>query len=726
MTILKINTFAGMIPRLPPERLPDGAAEFAENCDFAHGELRSLKGPAPRLATTGAVRSLFTDDGLRFYVWPDYTRACLAPTIDDAYGRVYFNAAGQGVRVAQTLGMSSALSNPRPPVSSWRVGVKRPAAPEAMAMAVMITQVIAEVVQDGVVVREADVSATRGDVAAWVSFTVTVPADLMSGLSTSAASATPDAQGWVAGDSTLSATWQEDGYEMGMYDVSNTFSAGAWKINQYGHIKIGVTTIAAHTVTYKGKRYAPSSLLYAELVSGSAAVTGDTLGIQFRVRMLNAGGAVVSEAIYPHAANGEIENSYLLSMPKSVAGEAQTIAYVAVAVNDWGEESAPSDPILIERRNNGLESAALSVVHAPDAGQRPIVGLLFYRTYAGFQNASYFLLSETPVAGAGGRYTLSDTTTEPATTITLAPSQAYWDEPPVGAKWMAYAGNGILCAADGRDLVLTEPYRCHAWAYRMTFPHAITGIVEADGGVLVTTTSRPYFVYGAHPEQMTQQAINAEQAGITGRAMARIEGAAVYASNDGLVRTSGGQASITESQQLFTRTDWRERYKTQLSTMTLSAWDGRLFGIMDGQSDGHFVLSFGEASSYAHLDAGRALTGIAISATTDETYLLYPDGFAEFGDGGEMALQWLSKRHEYPQPVAFAACILRCRGTFEVTFLRDDVPVHTESVTHATAAERAFRLPAVGKGARWQIRIAGTGTFSRIELGASFGELKNG
>ncbi|MCK2097658.1 hypothetical protein [Thauera aromatica] len=726
MTILKINTFAGMIPRLPPERLPDGAAEYAENCDFAHGELRSLKGPAPRLATTGAVRSLFTDDGLRFYAWPDYTRACLAPTIDDTFGRVYFNTAGQGVRVAQTLGMSSALSNPRPPVSSWKAGVKRPAAPEAIVIPVMITQVSVEVVQDGVVVKAVDISSTRGDIVDWVSFTVTVPADLMDGLSTEPDPAAADAQGWVSGADELSATWQENGFEMGMYDVSNVFAGGTWQINQYGQVKLGGATVDAHTVTYKGTRYTPASLLYAELLSGEAAVTGSALDLQFRVLMLDAGGAVVSEAIYPHAANGEIENSYILSVPKSVAGEVQTVAYVAVAVNDWGEESAPSDPILVERRDSGLESAVLRVTHTPDPDQRPISGLLFYRTYAGFTNASYFLVSETPAVGTGGVYPLTDTTTEPATTITLAPSQAYWDEPPIGAKWMAYAGNGILCAADGRDLVLTEPYRCHAWAYRMTFPHAITGIIEADGGVLVTTTARPYFVYGAHPEQMTQQAINAEQAGITGRAMARVEGAAIYVSNDGLVRASGGQASIAESQHLFTRNDWRSAYKAHFPTMALSAWDGRLFGILDGQTDGHFVLSFGEASSYAHLDAGRALTGIAVSATTDETYLLYADGFAEFGGGEDMALVWHSKQHEFPRPTAFAAGILRCRGSFTVEVHRDGALIHTETVTHTQDAERAFRLPPAGRGSHWQIRIAGTGTFSRIELGASFEELKHG
>lgn len=722
MTILKITGFTGMIPRLPPERLPDGAAEYAKNCDFAHGELRSLKGPAPKFATTGAVRSLFTDDGLRFYAWPDYTRACLAPTIDDTFGRVYFNTAGQGVRVAQTLGMSSALSNPRPPAQSWEVGVKRPPAPSAQVSSQITIHAEVEVVQDGVVMKAVDVSGSITGVVDWTQFTVTVPADLMSGLSTEPDPYAPDVNGWITGTESLTFSYYDINYET---TFTNVLAAGTWQINEKGEIKYGANVFAATSVIHKGTTYSPASLLFGALYSGSSAVTGGTLGLQFRVKLIDAAGAVQSEAIYAHAAEGTAD-TYILSVPASVAGGGQTVAYVAVAVNDWGEESAPSDPILVERRDNGLESVQLSVTHTPDADQRPIAGLLFYRTYAGFQNASYFLLTATPVAGVGGVYALSDTTTEPPTTTTLAPSQAFWDEPPAGAKWMAYAGNGTLCAADGRDLVLTEPYRCHAWAYRMTFPNAITGIIEVEGGVLVTTTARPYFVYGAHPEQMTQQALNAEQAGINGRAMARVDGAAVYASNDGLVRAAGGRASIAESQQVFTRNDWRDAFKAYLPSLALSAWDGRLFGIVDGQVGKSFILQLDEAPSYAILDPGAALTGIAISATTDETYLLYADGFAEFGAGADMALEWHSKQYEFPRPVGFAAAILRCMGDFAVTIYRDGAPVHTETVSHSSEAERAFRLPPAGRGSRWQIRISGNGTFARIELGASFAELKNG
>ncbi len=126
MTILKINSFTGMIPRLPPERLPDGAAEYAKNCDFSYGELRSLRGPGTKFSTAQAVRSLFTPDGTYYFTWPTPTRAYLAPTIDDAWGRVYFNTEGQGLRVAQRSTMKLPTNNPGPPGVSYKVGVRKP------------------------------------------------------------------------------------------------------------------------------------------------------------------------------------------------------------------------------------------------------------------------------------------------------------------------------------------------------------------------------------------------------------------------------------------------------------------------------------------------------------------------------------------------------------------------------------------------------------------------
>lgn len=43
VTTLSIRKFNGEIPRLPADGLPGDAAQTAINCEFAHGELRTLE-----------------------------------------------------------------------------------------------------------------------------------------------------------------------------------------------------------------------------------------------------------------------------------------------------------------------------------------------------------------------------------------------------------------------------------------------------------------------------------------------------------------------------------------------------------------------------------------------------------------------------------------------------------------------------------------------------------
>ena len=151
-------------------------------------------------------------------------------------------------------------------------------------------------------------------------------------------------------------------------------------------------------------------------------------------------------------------------------------------------------------------------------------------------------------------------------------------------------GNGFFVVGAGKDLVFSEPYRPHAWPYRMTLPHGIVGIVAIEGGILVTTQAQCYLVSGAHPTQMSQQLLPVEQAGWSSMAMARIEGAAVFASNDGLVSVYGGQPSIKESQSLFMRADWRSRYGSARLNMRLAHHDGRVLETEIAQSSGNRML----------------------------------------------------------------------------------------------------------------------------------------
>lgn len=719
MTTLSIHNFTGMIPRLPPERLPDGAAEYAKNCDFSYGELRSLKGPGVLQPTAAAVRSLFTDNGARFFTWSTPTRAYLAPTIDDFFGRVYYNTEGQGLRVAQKSTMK--VVGIGEPTVSYKVGVTAPSTGGGAAVKSLIDfRVIARMLIDGAVFREADVTSQVTEVTEWKQYRAALPV----GFTDVTTEAAPRAAvgGWITPPLPASGTWIEPATNE---ELSGNVPANGWEINQYGHVRTGgLTYETVQQVLYNGKTYAPASTLFTALENGEAAVDGVSAILQFSATIwFKTDGAVFFDGFLSHAEDPVNAGKYLLTIPSWIQGERETVAFCATAVNVIGEESAPYGPVIVEWNNNSTQQFELFVNYSQPAGEIDVMGINFYRTYSGQSSSDYFLINSTPVAYTSGTANYIDTSTSPNTTITL--QTAEWDKPPADLKYLTYAGNGAFCGASGKDLCLSEPYHPHAWPYRLLFPHDIVGIIEVEGGVLVTTTAQPYFVYGSHPAQMTQQALNAEQAGVGYRSMARLSGSAVYASNDGLVMASGGQASIKESQQLFTRNNWRDVYKANFGKLALSAWDGALIGVVDGVSGSNFIMRLDESPSYALLDVpGKTIHGIGISQTTDQMSLLFNDGFAEFGVGSLLPLEWKSKIHEFPLPVAFGACIVRHDGAFSVEFHKDGALIHTQEI--AGSGEAAFRLPSVGSGKRWQIRVVGAGTIKSIEVGASFAGLKNG
>lgn len=548
--MIDLKQFSGEIPRAPADKLPQGAAQLAVNCDLAHGELRSLKGMSTRFATSHQpVRGIFTDDGLRFFVWNEYTRAFLSPTVDDAYDRVYFCNASSGLRVTQASQMRLSSNNPGAPTASWKVGVS--------------------------------------------------PA-------------------WGA---------------------------------------IGVT------------------------VSGTAT-EGSTV---------------------------------------------ETVSLVAVAVNGWGEESAPTAPVVFDISLG--QSVAYSVSVTPDAAQRSLAGVNFYRTYASSESTDYILVNSTPAAISGGVATFNDPNVG-AATATILTSQT-WDAPPAFIFDVCYIGNGMVCGAVGKDLCITEPYRPHAWAYRMSFPYGITGLIPVEGGVLVTTKGQPYLVHGSSPSSLNQQGLNAEQAGIPGRTKVATEGAVGYLSNDGIVGITSGQASLSMSQSLFTRKDWQARYGATLRNMVLGGHDGGIVGVIDpsaplsvGANQGFIVRLDEERGQFSRLDLGESAYGLVSSVVTDSLYVGLSNGVAEFGKGStDLPATWHSADYIDRSEPSFSVGVMVFSGAFTLTIFCDGIAIHTKSFSSTPLACQQFRVPPA-RGSRWSVRFVGTGTIKQFALANSVQDLK--
>lgn len=412
-----------------------------------------------------------------------------------------------------------------------------------------------------------------------------------------------------------------------------------------------------------------------------------------------------------------------VTLGAATSGDTEDVSIVAVAVNIWGEESAPSSPVLVTKKIG--QPMTIRIEHAATAGQQALAGMVFYRTYA--NSDGYFLITETPASLSGGAATLTDSSAAPQTSTTLESTQ--WDIPPALPGNLTYAGNGFFVASSGKDLVFSEPYHPHAWPYRMTLPSAIVGITMTEGGILVTTQGAPYLVNGAHPSQMSQSYLPAEQAGWSDGSITRADGAAVFASNDGLVRVAGGQPSIAASQAIFRRRDWRSRYGACRQNLRLAQHDGLLLGLVDPAypaiaTGTPFLIDMNEAGgSMTRLNLGRAIYGAAVSGMTDQLYVLTDTGFAEFAAGADLALalEWWSGERLFPAPTNFSAGVVDASGGSATLEIYSDRSLrHTVSISGRTY----FRLPPGPSALRWSVRVVGSAVITEISMGASFSELK--
>lgn len=123
MAKLNMSAFSGLLPRVPAGKLPLGAALAAENIDFSGGQLQSLKGVFALRQLPHAARSLFSENGLQFYTWPEDVNAVPSPLQAGEASDLLYYTTPTDFRVTR---LSLATVQGGLPSVSWRVGVPQP------------------------------------------------------------------------------------------------------------------------------------------------------------------------------------------------------------------------------------------------------------------------------------------------------------------------------------------------------------------------------------------------------------------------------------------------------------------------------------------------------------------------------------------------------------------------------------------------------------------------
>lgn len=402
-------------------------------------------------------------------------------------------------------------------------------------------------------------------------------------------------------------------------------------------------------------------------------------------------------------------------------------AYVYTYANTLNEEGPPSD--YVTTTLIPTFDVDITVVKDSVSDYVPIKEIRIYRTPSGADVTDFYLIGTIDVLSGSGSFTFKDNIDDALLNETLASTNYYPPNEPLAG--LTALPNGILIAARDNALHFSEPYKPWAWPpeYIKPFPNNITGGIVVGSGLIITTTSYPYFVSGVSPDAMTVSKINIDQAGVSRWSIAVVNGVVLYASHDGIVSINGATGSLEESQLFFTREVWRQRYASGLSSMRFAVWDGRLVVYSHDNVFTPFIIRFDEAGGTMTELPGFVAKCSFVNPISDQFYYANGNKLYQFEGGTAQNATWQSAEKVLVRPVNFGAAQTLVTGTWTIEFWAyvkiasggyEYQLKHSQTVTEGLSN---FRLPSGYESDRYKIKISGNGRFRELRVAQTFREL---
>lgn len=445
------------------------------------------------------------------------------------------------------------------------------------------------------------------------------------------------------------------------------------------------------------------------------------LGPRFTVKdNYVAGGLTINPASY---ALGVKTPQYqpTVGTPAYTVGQGETAdliksAYVFTFVDKFGHEGAPSGVSTVVDLPFGIPftcQLTFTAESLPDTNITDAVRRIYRATYDGTSSRFQFV-GESPLANSTwGDTVLLGEEGEELVSANWVPAPALKQMVPVASNFVAGFLDNILCYSESR--------LPHAWPEQYRFPlkYEIVGMKPTQNGLLIATTGKPYWAFGADPSSAVPTELDANHPCLSASSMVDMGGYAVYASTDGLVAVSGQDAKIITA-EFVDRHTWLRDFNP--AGIVAFAYEGRyVFSVGDrwwvyDPADGGFGFSTLTALDVPPTQLRQAY----YDAKRDVTVLLRTDGeaFDVVSKEGDQFL-WQSKTFELP-PVSFARA--RVLSTEYPVTLR----VTTEAGTNEYRVDSELPMPLhSGRSCRrFTLEVVGTGRITEVALAQSTGEFR--
>jgi hypothetical protein len=245
-------------------------------------------------------------------------------------------------------------------------------------------------------------------------------------------------------------------------------------------------------------------------------------------------------------------------------------AYVYTWVTEYGEESAPSPPTLVNGWSNGTWTIDLYTPPLDDMGVlRNITHKRLYRTISGVAGQTqYFLVTpaganaEDPAAGdipvAQGQYI--DTVLDDVIALNGIMASTNWMPPPENLAGIVSMPNGMAAGFKGNEVWFCEPYRPHAWPsqYVITTEFPIVGLGVIGSALVVCTSGTPYVLTGVNPGSVSSSKVLLPEPCTSRGSIVSTDQGVFYTSPNGLILVTQYGAASNTTELWITREKWRK------------------------------------------------------------------------------------------------------------------------------------------------------------------------
>src|SRR4029077_5189095 len=239
-----------------------------------------------------------------------------------------------------------------------------------------------------------------------------------------------------------------------------------------------------------------------------------------------------------------------------------TRSYVYTWVNQYGEESSPSLPVV----GAGNSSAIWNIGNivdppAPASDQPTWKEKRVYRTVTGASGQTTFYFVNVVALGTTTYADDTSKATDAVIVNNLRLESTSWATPPVDLQGFIAMPNGFLVGFKGNNIYMSEAYRFHAWPaeYKYATETPIVGLGILGQTCVVCTQGYPATVTGAKPATCSfTKATTGEPCLSRGSIVSSPDGV-IYASQNGLILAGpGGIQNVTE--KLITKDEWIKDY----------------------------------------------------------------------------------------------------------------------------------------------------------------------